>query len=247
MTRFVIKSLKSDVMKDWTKSFAENLWLKPDESGAEDAAFIRQAIQLHKGSRVLDAPCGAGRIAIHLAHAGCVVTGIDLSASFIRRAEARFRNESQTGRFLAMDLRELRFQSEFDGICSWLGSFGYFSETENPDVLRRYVAALRPGGRLLIDQPNREAILRHFLACHTVGERTIKNRWNQTTKRMESDWIVSLDGASEHNHMSMRLYTLGEMKNLFTAAGLKVERLYGSKAGELYQRGSKRLIVVGRK
>ena len=232
-------------MKDWTKTFAEDLWLKPDEVGADEADFIRRALRLRKGSKVLDAPCGAGRIAIHLAHAGCVVTGIDLRASFIQRAEARFRDESQEGRFQVMDLREISFESEFDGIYSWLGSFGYFTDSENADVMRRYVAALRPGGRLLIDQINREFMLRHFIECHTSGDRTNKNKWNPKTKWVESDWIVRRGGASEHNRLSMRLYTPREMGDLFTAAGLTVERMYGSKSGEPYQRGSKRLIVVG--
>ena len=60
-----------------------------------------------------DAPCGAGRIAIYLARAGCKVTGIDLKKSFTDRATARFQNENQCGQFLTMDLQEMVFSNEF--------------------------------------------------------------------------------------------------------------------------------------
>jgi SAM-dependent methyltransferase len=234
-------------MRDWTKTFAQDLWLKPDDVGVEEALFIRKALRLHKGSRVLDAPCGAGRITIHLARSGCRVTGIDLRHEFIRRAQERFRNEGMQGRFMPADLREMRFKNEFDGVYCWLGSFGYFPDTENISVLQRYADALRQGGRLLVDQPNRESVLKHFIHSQTSGNLRTVNRWNPRTERLTADWIVDRGGQEEHNRMSIRLYTPGQMKALFQAVGLTVETLYGSKTGEQYKRGSKRLIVVGRK
>jgi cyclopropane fatty-acyl-phospholipid synthase-like methyltransferase len=179
-------------MKDWTIDFAEDFWLKPDDVGAEEAAFLIKALHLRPGQTVLDAPCGAGRIASHIAQIGCSMTGIDLRASFTNRAASRFREKKLIGRFLPMDLRKMEFSEEFDAAFSWSGSFGYFAEAENLDVLKRYVAALRKGGRVLVDQPNREAMLRHFLAFHDTGNCTIKNHWNEIgiglgcqTKRQE--------------------------------------------------------------
>jgi SAM-dependent methyltransferase len=234
------------MLKDWTKTFAEDLWLKPDDVGAEEAAFIARALHLRPGQAVLDAPCGAGRIAIHIAQLGCSVTGIDFRASFTNRAASRFRSENLIGRFLPMDLREMEFSGEYDAVFSWLGSFGYFAEAENLDVLKRYAAALRKGGRILVDQPNREAMLRHFRVSYVMGGCTIKNRWNEGEERLESDWVAKRNGRKEHNRMSIRLYTPGQMCRLFQQAGLTVEAMYGSRNGELYKRSSKRLIVVGR-
>ncbi|NQU45303.1 class I SAM-dependent methyltransferase, partial [bacterium] len=196
---------------------------------------------------VLDAPCGAGRVAIHLARAGCRVTGVDLRPSFIDRAKTRFRHEKQSGRFFPLHLRDMDFTQEFQGIYSWHGSFGYFSDTENLDLLMRYALALRKGGRLLIDQVNREAVLRHFVATRQSGNLTIHNRWSPRTQRVESDWIVNRGGKPEHNKLSIRLYTRRQMEDVFETAGLRVESLFGSAAGEPYQRSSRRLIVVGRR
>ena len=234
-------------MREWYHTFAEDLWLKPDDVGVEEAAFIMKALRLSRGQSVLDAPCGAGRIAIHLSHAGCSVTGIDLKQSFINRAAARFRRERQSGCFFSLDLRNMTFSGEFHGIYNWQGSFGYFSDSENLDVLKRYAAALRKSGRLLIDQPNRQSLLRHLMATRKFGNRTEKNRWVRETQRIISDWIVDRNGQKEHNRISMRLYTYTQMKKLYERSGLTVERVYGSVAGEHYRRSSKRLIMVGKK
>jgi len=234
-------------MKSWWNTFAEDLWLRPDSTGAEEGAFIKKALRLRRRQTVLDAPCGAGRIAIHLAQKGCVVTGIDLRPSFTRRASARFRREGLTGRFIPMDLREMDFADEFHGICSWWGSFGYFSDADNLDVMKRYARALRRGGRLLVDQANREAILRHFVRSRTSGNLTTRARWHQDSERIVSDWIVRRNGEKQHNRMSIRLYTPAQMRKLFRQAGLTVEKTYGSHNGDEYGRSSRRLIVIGRR
>ena len=89
---------------EWFLRFDESLWLKSDDIGEEDAQFIRRVLRLRKAQAVLDAPCGAGRIAVHLAKAGCKVTGIDITDSFLRRARHRFRKEGVKGRFLRCDM-----------------------------------------------------------------------------------------------------------------------------------------------
>src|ERR1700679_1481753 len=53
---------------------------------AADAEKIERILALPAGSKVLDVPCGHGRIAIELAAHGHVVTGIDLAAEEIARA-----------------------------------------------------------------------------------------------------------------------------------------------------------------
>lgn len=235
------------VRTDWYRHFADQLWLKPDDVGAEEAAFIRHVLGLRRGDEVLDAPCGAGRIAIHLARAGCRVTGVDLNRGFIARARRRFRSEGRSGRFCIRDLRELAFQQAFDGACVWFGSFGYFPDADNAQVLARLARALRPGGRLLIDQPNRERLLRTFLETFATERYTLRSRWCARRQRVETRWTMHGKGPETAYRMSMRLYTSGQLARLFTDAGLEIVARFGSPEGESYRRGSNRLIVVGRK
>ena len=232
-------------LAEWTRDFAEDLWLKADETGGEDATFLRGALRLAAGARVLDAPCGAGRISVHLARAGCLVTGIDLVESFVDRARRRFNAEGRTGRFLQMDLRRMVFDEEFHAAYSWQGSFGYFSDEDNIDVMARYARALMPGGRLLVDQPNREQMLRRFKPRVLTGGIERRNRWQPRSERVESDWLVERDGVVQHNHMSIRLYTPRQMKGLFESVGLTVEAILGSREGSSHSRSARRLITVG--
>lgn len=233
-------------MPHWFETMEERHWLLPDEEGEKEAQFIKKALRLRKGQRVLDAPCGAGRIAFHLACKGCTVTGVDLRPAFVNRARQRFRKEGLAGKFQVMDLRKLDFEEEFDGIFNWGGSFGYFSDEENSELVRRYARALRPGGRLLIDQVYGEYIFRHFALVKHRGDVIVRNRWDKDAKRIISRRIV--DGQNDPKNMSsMRLYTFRETKELFNQAGLRAEAFYGSLKGEKFSRSSPHLIAVGRK
>jgi cyclopropane fatty-acyl-phospholipid synthase-like methyltransferase len=240
-------------MPDWFETMEERHWLLPvhriqirNEKGEEEARFIKKALRLRKGQRVLDAPCGAGRIAFHLAGAGCAVTGVDLRSQFVNRARRRFRTEGLQGKFKVMDLRSLEFEQEFDGAFNWGGSFGYFSERENLELLRRYARALRPGGRVLVDQVYREYILRHFAPEKPRGDVLVRNYWDKDTQRIISRRIVN--GRNDPKNMSsMRLYTRRETEQFFEQAGLVVDAFYGSFSGEQFRRSSPRMITVGRK
>jgi len=233
-------------MAEWFRELSNDLWLRPDEEGEEEARFVRHALRLGRGHRVLDAPCGAGRLAIHLALAGCAVTCLDMRSGFVARARRRFRAEGVSGRFVVGDMREIDWRGEFGGIYNWGGSFGYFDDAANADVIARYARALRPGGRLLVEQLNRERILRDFRREVATGNRVSRNRWNRSRERVESTYFVG--GVHRaHDRSSMRLYTPGQICALYERAGLRVERVYGDLEGSRYSRRGQKMIVVGRK
>lgn len=232
-------------MSDWFETIDECLWLHPDETGEDDAQFIIRTMGLQPGMRVLDAPCGAGRIAIHLAKAGCHMTGIDRNPRFIARAQARFAAEGVSGVFQVDDLRQMSFEGTFDAVYCWGGSFGYFTDAENLLALRRLAAALHPGGCLLLDQLNREAVLRDFRSMLHFDGKSTQTVWEQ--QRLVSTWYIGEETAPSGTS-AIRVYTPAQTRRLFVQAGLIWETSYGGKDGSPYQRRkSGRLIAVGRK
>lgn len=231
---------------EWFETFDKHLWLKGDEGAEREAAFVKRALRLRRGSRVLDVPCGAGRILVHLAKAGCEATGVDRMPEFVERAKARLKSEGAKGRVLVSDMRTITFDGEFDAVYNWGGSFGYFTDAENVDVLRRFARALRSGGRVLVDQPNREFYLRHWMHERRFERGILKNIWDAQSQRSRSEWALTSGGEGTSLSL-MRLYTQGQFRQIFEEAGLVVEAMYGDLDGGEYYRGSKRIHVVGRK
>ena len=232
--------------RDWFDTLHDDLWLRPDEGGEAEAEALRRILGVRKGQRLLDAPCGAGRVAHPLARHGVEVVGIDLRRTFVDRARRRFPKDGVRADLRCMDMRSIDFESEFHAVCSWFNSFGYFADDENADLARRFARALRPGGRLLIDQLNRERILRNFRAADVKHGVRMLSRWDARKGRLTVRRVIAGIPA-EQSRSSQRLYTPAQMRGLLTAAGLEVESVFGSLNREPHHRGCDRMIVVARK
>ena len=232
--------------RDWFDTLHDDLWLRPDEGGEAEADALRRILRVRKGQRLLDAPCGAGRVAHPLARHGVEVVGIDLRRAFVDRARRRFRKDGVRADLRCMDMRSIDFESEFHAVCSWFNSFGYFADDENTDLARRFARALRPEGRLLIDQLNRERILRNFRAADVKHGVRMLSRWDARRGRLTVRRVIAGIPA-EQSRSTQRLYTPAQMRGLLTAAGLEVESVFGSLNREPHHRGSDRMIVVARK
>lgn len=235
-----------NVPDNWFVTLEDRIWLPPDAQGKEEADFIRKALRLRRGQCVLDAPCGAGRVAYHMAQAGLIVEGIDIRRQFISRAQQRFRQAGIDGRFRVLDLRTFDDESAFHAIYTWHGSFGYFADEENLELVQRFARALRPGGRVLIEQVNRERVLRGWRHTAEQGSVISHNEWNAATQRAISRRII--DGVSDPaNWSSMRLYTPSQMKALLRKAGLEPAEPIAWPKGGPVTRSCHRIAYIGRR
>jgi 2-polyprenyl-3-methyl-5-hydroxy-6-metoxy-1,4-benzoquinol methylase len=129
------------------------------ERTAEDVEKIVELLELAPGAEILDCPCGHGRIANALAERGFQVTGLDASEFFLDRARADAEARGVEVEYLQGDMRDLPWRDRFDGLVNWFTSFGYFSDDQNKAVLREFHAALKPGGRLILETQNITRIL----------------------------------------------------------------------------------------
>lgn len=114
-------------------------------------------LDLPKGSRVLDLPCGWGRLHPHLAARGLAVAGGDLSRLNLRRHAME-----HPAPLARLDLRALPFRTGCaDGVFCAFTSWGYFAtEAENQAQLQEFARVLRPGGVLLLDLAGRSFLRR---------------------------------------------------------------------------------------
>ena len=106
---------------------------------------------LRRGSRVLDAGCGPGRVGGHLAEVGHDVVGVDVDPELIAAAEL----DHPGPRWLVGDLAELDLPARgiaepFDAIVCAGNVMTFLAPSTRVEVLRRLLAHLRPGGRAAI-------------------------------------------------------------------------------------------------
>jgi SAM-dependent methyltransferase len=208
----------------WREMFSSALWQglqlawEDADDADEDADRVARALDLRPASRVLDVPCGTGRIARRLRAGGHHVVGIDVTPAFL--AEAR-RSDLPV---IRADMRTSVLRpGTFDAaICVW-GSFGYFDETGNRAQARALADALAPGGRCLVDTIVADSLLPVFepSAAWDLGETHVDEarRYDEGTKRIETTWTFTRGDARAQHVTSVRLYSLAEITDLFAGAG----------------------------
>jgi SAM-dependent methyltransferase len=133
-----------------------------DAHSDADTAEILGLLELPSGSRILDVPCGHGRLSRRLAAAGMEVTGVDLTPEYVAaaRADPLLRPGSVT--YLEGDVRSLPVDGPFDAVVCWLNSFGYYDDDDCHKVLEEFHRVLRPGGKVAIDTMHHDGGVRHF-------------------------------------------------------------------------------------
>jgi SAM-dependent methyltransferase len=204
-----------------------------------------RALDLTASARVLDVPCGTGRIAKRLRVLGHDVVGVDIEDRFA--AVARDAGVP----VIRADMRTAVVRpSSFDAaFCLW-GSFGYFDEEGNRRQTEALVDALVAGGRLLIDTLVADTLLPGFVpdAEWSVGDVGVREhrRYDADTKRVETTWTFTSEGTSATQATSVRIYAMEELTDLLAACGCTSFQAYD---GELAPFGdtSDRLWLVATK
>jgi len=148
----------------WIKAYFDPDFYNPASEAAvehapAEAQFIIAAAGLKSGMEVLDVACGPGRHSIELSKRGLSVTGVDCTKGYLAEARAKAAKARVDIDFILGDMRAMPFRNRFDAVVCMFTSFGYFTpEAENDRVLRNMCAALKPGGKLLLDLVDREVL-----------------------------------------------------------------------------------------
>jgi len=213
-------------MEWWRELFSAPLWQglqlawEDAEDADEDGARVARALDLPPASRVLDVPCGTGRIARRLRASGHRIVGIDATPAFLAAAR-------RSGLpVIRADMRTSVVRpGAFDAaICVW-GSFGYFDEAGNRAQAQALADALAPGGRCLVDTIIADSLLPAFepSAEWDLGETHVAEarRYDGNERRIETTWTFTRgDGRAQHV-TSVRLYSLAEITDLFGGVGFR--------------------------
>lgn len=137
---------------DHARGYAER-WRRIEASGKDihgEARLIDAMAE--RGSRVLDAGCGTGRLGGYLARVGHHVTGVDLDATLIGVA----REDHPDGRWEVGDLAQLDLrdstgeQEQFDVVVCAGNVMAFLAGSERVPALTRIARHLAPAGRFVV-------------------------------------------------------------------------------------------------
>ncbi|TGE26734.1 SAM-dependent methyltransferase [Hymenobacter metallicola] len=223
-----------------------------DRNHAEARFFIDELLlHLHPKptTRLLDLACGKGRHAIYLSEKGYDVTGVDLSPESIAFAQ-QFAHEHL--HFHVHDMRNPLPYGPFDFIFNLFTSFGYFAnETENVVALRSAAAALRPGGKMVIDFMNTERTVRELVARE---EKMVEGTTFRLRRHLDNDFVVKeisftdKQGQERMYEERVRALSRERFEEYFQMAGLRLAEVLGDyQLGPYDEQTSPRMIFVLKK
>ena len=236
---------------DFFRGVALEMWrraVSPEQTRAE-ADFLEKTFQAGPQGKLLDVPCGNGRHALELANRGYLLTGVDASEEFL--ADAR-ESTSLPIRWTPGDMCDLPWESEFHGAYCFGNSFCYLDHIRARKFLAGIAAALRPGAKFVIDTGMAAESILPALGkgrWYRLGDLFMlsENQYHPAESRLDIAYTFIQHGKVETRPSSSYCFTTGEICRMHIESGLQVEELLSSFAGEPYQLGSPRLIVVSRK
>ncbi len=223
--------------------------------GRDDDYFLA-LIDETPGARVLDVGCGTGRLALGLASAGHVVTGIDPSSTALAAARTKPGAERVTWIHGTVQSAPER---AFD-VAVMTGHVSQFLLTENEwaNALRALWRALVRGGRLAFhaydpgariwERWNTQDSRRHV----TVRDGTTVVIWTEVTGLCHdmvrfSHHYCFPGGVKLRSDSSLRFWIEPRLRQSVTHAGFAIERIHGGWRGEPVGSGDGELIFVARR
>ncbi|MFR9676634.1 class I SAM-dependent methyltransferase [Streptomyces sp. TR06-5] len=166
-----------------TATSAEAQYVKPfverwddlidwEQRKAGEGGFFEKVLHDAGARTVLDAAAGTGFHSVTLAEAGFAVTAADGSARMLERAAENGRRSGQDFPTVLTDWRNLHQNVEgtFDAVLCLGSSFPHlFDAGDRAAVLRAFHRILNPGGVLVLDHRNFDAIrARRFRSRRSV-------------------------------------------------------------------------------
>jgi SAM-dependent methyltransferase len=226
--------------------------------------FVEAQLARCGARRVLDVACGTGRHAIALARRGYQVTGTDLSVGMIERARDNAAGQGLDVQFAVAGFGDLRARlgGHYDALLCLGNSLPHvLTAPALRSTLIDFASVLRPGGLLLIQNRNFDAV---------VAQRA---RWMSPQSRCQEgrEWlflrfydfeadgtltfhVVTLEredgGAWAQRVESTRLYPwqCDELTAAVRAADFEDLHAYGDMAGRPFDRESSgNLVLTARK
>ena len=214
-----------------------------------------------KDGLVLDLGCGTGTMTEILAGYGYDMIGVDNSGDMLELAMEKRLASGHDILYLLQDMREFELYGTVRAVVSVCDSVNYITEPEElAEVFRLVNNYLDPGGIFLFDF-NTEYKYREVMGDCTIAEDRgdcsfiWDNCYYEEEKINEYDLTLFIREGSDDNGALYRKYrethfqrgyTLEEIRELLSSAGLVFQAAYDMDTGEAAWGKSERICVIAR-
>lgn len=195
--------------------------------------FFIELLREAGARRVLDAATGSGFHAVSLAQAGFDVVATDGSAAMVEQARRNLAERDLDVRAEVADWRGLDavVGTGFDAVLCLGNSLGHlFAEDDLDAAVRGFAGVLKPGGLLLLDQRNYDAVLdgtlptkRQTYCC--VGENSSVDL--ERTREGHVRIVYGLDGGTFTRSIETHPWRRARIRRAMTDAGFEGLRMFG--------------------
>jgi SAM-dependent methyltransferase len=210
---------------------------------------IEKLAGLAPGAKVLDLCCGVGRHSVEFARRGYLVTGIDITPSYLDAARDTAEASGAEIEFVLGDARRFFRPDAFDLCINLFTSFGYFrTREEDIALLANCARSLKKGGHFILETLGKEVAARDFIP----GESFERAGWNVRTEykvvgpwtAQTNRWILEKPGLRVDRSFDLRLYSAVEMIDALNKAGFPSVSIFGDLGGAPYDEKAETLVAL---
>jgi SAM-dependent methyltransferase len=224
----------------------------------EQVDWIFATVLEKRPSRLLDLGCGPGLYVHRLATHGCECVGLDFSPASIRHAREVAASAELSAHFEHADVRDADFGEGFDLVMMIYGQINVFRRDHAAGILRKAHAALRPGGKLLLEVQSAEEIRSDAAVgpgWYSAPSGLFSERphlvlreefWNEETTTSTTRFMVidaSTGGVTQYA-LSNEAYSDEEFDDLLRSAAFGEMRRYPSLRGDASSESSDLPVIV---
>ncbi|EZQ06568.1 MULTISPECIES: class I SAM-dependent methyltransferase [Acidianus] len=228
--------------------FYINEILKVWEEGKKWAEWIDQLKKKYNlGNKVLDVPCGVGRVSYFLSKIGYDITGVDISEKMISLSKKNV----EKGKFLRGDMRSLKSvigNEKFDIVINIFNSLGFLSEEDDLQILDSIKNST--SGIAIINLDNRDYIIYNrpenyyaFVPPYLVENYSVFDPFSSRMKikRIYKNQKGEVIGSLEY---SQRYYSLHEIIAMLKKLGFKVLDVYSGHSWKKFDVTDPEMTIV---